>query len=775
MAPDQRNTVALEQELEDMRRELQAANDRCAHLEETLREKEDLLTFVIKYNPNAIAVLDNNLHFMLASDRFREDYGVTDQKIIGRHHYDVFPEIPQVWRDIHARCLAGAHEFSEDDSFVREDGSVTYNRWDCRPWYNAQGEIGGLTLFTEVTTERKQAEQQLRLAQAALDQSADGMHWMQRDGLHIYVNNTVCRNLGYTRDELLQMRVADIDPNFPPEAWEPTWNKVKESGSLTFETVHSRKDGSGIPVEVTATYLNFDDQEYICAVSRDITERKQAEQQLRLAQAALDQSADGIEWLREDGFHIYVNDTMCNNLGYSREELLQMRVADFDPNFPVEAWAPVWQQVKEAGSLNLETVHQRKDGSTYPAEVTANYLESDGQEYIFSISRDITERKQAEERLRIFKALADNAPDAIGVADLDGTIFYANPAYNAIYGGDVVGMGVADTLTQETLETVVPEIFQSLEEHGLWRGVVVNQRKDGSTFPVEESAFNIYNQDGQPIATSAIMRDITEQRRAEAEMQRLVAVVENNNDFIGMVTLTGEPVYLNPAGLQMVGLTPDELWHTSMLDFVVPDERDWFVREVLPIIQQKNYWHGEIHFRHFKTDASIPIDYNAFLVRDKQSQEPLGIACVARDITEQKRAEAERIALQEQVIEAQRAAIRELSTPLMPLADGVVAMPLVGTIDSGRAQQIMETLLEGVSEHQARVAILDITGVQVVDTQIANALVQAAQAVRLLGANVVLTGIRPDVAQTLVHLGVDLGHLVTRGSLQSGIAYALEA
>jgi rsbT co-antagonist protein RsbR len=207
----------------------------------------------------------------------------------------------------------------------------------------------------------------------------------------------------------------------------------------------------------------------------------------------------------------------------------------------------------------------------------------------------------------------------------------------------------------------------------------------------------------------------------------------------------------------------------------VPDERDWFVHEVLPVIQQENYWHGELHFRHFKTDAPIPIDYNAFLVRDKQSKEPLGIACVARDITEQKRAEAERIALQEQVIEAQRAAIRELSTPLMPLSDGVVAMPLVGTIDSGRAQQIMETLLEGVAEHQARIAILDITGVQVVDTQIANALVQAAQAVRLIGANVILTGIRPDVAQTLVHLGVDLSHLVTRGSLQSGIAYALNA
>jgi rsbT co-antagonist protein RsbR len=656
MAPDQRTTVDLEQELAAVRQELEAANDRCARLEETLREKEDLLTFVIKYNPNAIAVFDHNLHYMLVSDRYRQDYGLGDTPVIGRHHYDVFPEMPQVWRDVHTRCMAGATEFSEDDSFVREDGSITYNRWDCRPWYDAQGEIGGLTIFTEVTTDRKQAEQQLRMAQTALDQLTDGVQWIRRDGLITYSNDTMCHMLGYSREEILQMRVADFDPNFPPEAWEPTWNRVKE-----------------------------------------------------------------------------------------------------------------------VGVLNFETLHRHKEGSIYPADVTVNYLDFNGQEYLFAIVRDITERKQAEERLQTFKALADNAPDAIGVATLDGTIFYANPAYQAMQDNDnLVGMNVAETLAPESLETIVPHIFQGLEEHGIWRGVVMAQRRDGSTFPVQESAFNIYNQDGQVIATSAIMRDITEQRRAEAVQQRLVAVVENNNDFIGMVTLQGEPVYLNPAGLRMVGLSPDELVQTTMLEYVAPDERDWFAREVLPVIMQEGFWHGELHFRNFQTDALIPSDYNAFLVRNPQTGEQLGIACVARDISDQKRAEAERTALQEQVIEAQRAAIRELSTPLMPLADGVVAIPLVGTIDSGRAQQIMETLLDGVSQHQARVAILDITGVQVVDTQIANTLVQAAQAVRLLGASVVITGIRPDVAQTLVHLGVDLGHIVTRGSLQGGIAYALD-
>ena len=129
--------------------------------------------------------------------------------------------------------------------------------------------------------------------------------------------------------------------------------------------------------------------------------------------------------------------------------------------------------------------------------------------------------------------------------------------------------------------------------------------------------------------------------------------------------------------------------------------------------------------------------------------------------------------MQQELIAAQQSALRELSTPLIPILDGVVAMPLIGAIDSARAQQIMETLLEGIGEKRASIAILDITGVRVVDTQVANALIRTAQAAQLLGARVILTGITPEVAQTLVQLGVDLSSVTTRSTLQSGIAYAL--
>jgi rsbT co-antagonist protein RsbR len=117
--------------------------------------------------------------------------------------------------------------------------------------------------------------------------------------------------------------------------------------------------------------------------------------------------------------------------------------------------------------------------------------------------------------------------------------------------------------------------------------------------------------------------------------------------------------------------------------------------------------------------------------------------------------------------------IREISTPVMPVHDEVLVLPLVGTIDSARSARIMETLLTGIQENSAEVVIIDITGVPIVDTAVANHLIQATRAATLLGAHCVLVGVSAEVAQTLVQLGVNLSTLVTRSNLQAGITYAL--
>lgn len=127
----------------------------------------------------------------------------------------------------------------------------------------------------------------------------------------------------------------------------------------------------------------------------------------------------------------------------------------------------------------------------------------------------------------------------------------------------------------------------------------------------------------------------------------------------------------------------------------------------------------------------------------------------------------------EETVRRQTLEILELSTPVVQVWDGIVAAPLIGSLDSARTQQFMERLLNRIVETNSPVALVDITGVPTIDTQTAQHLIETISAVRLLGAQVVLTGVRPSIAQTLVHLGIDLSDITTRSSLAGGLRVAL--
>jgi rsbT co-antagonist protein RsbR len=152
-----------------------------------------------------------------------------------------------------------------------------------------------------------------------------------------------------------------------------------------------------------------------------------------------------------------------------------------------------------------------------------------------------------------------------------------------------------------------------------------------------------------------------------------------------------------------------------------------------------------------------------------------GFGKLTRDLTDRKRTEevlAQNAASEALARRAQE--ILEIATPVVQVWEGVILAPLIGSLDSQRTQQLMEKLLESIVDTRSSVALIDITGVPSIDTQTARHLVESVSAVRLLGADVILTGVRPAIAQTLVHLGVDLSGITTRSSLSAGLRVALE-
>jgi rsbT co-antagonist protein RsbR len=221
----------------------------------------------------------------------------------------------------------------------------------------------------------------------------------------------------------------------------------------------------------------------------------------------------------------------------------------------------------------------------------------------------------------------------------------------------------------------------------------------------------------------------------------------------------------------MHGYSPEEILDKHLGMFHTEEQLQQQVTPFTQRVMEAGICEGEVgHVR--KDGVTFPTMMTTTLLRDEKGN-PTGFVGTARDITVQKEAEAERQRLQQEAIEAQQQALRELSTPIIPIMDEILVMPLVGDIDTRRAQDIMRALLAGIRAHGARVIILDITGVPVVDSGVANHLNKTIRAARLKGAQTIITGISEDVAEAIVELGIDWGELDTLSDLQTGLVAAL--
>jgi PAS domain S-box-containing protein len=217
---------------------------------------------------------------------------------------------------------------------------------------------------------------------------------------------------------------------------------------------------------------------------------------------------------------------------------------------------------------------------------------------------------------------------------------------------------------------------------------------------------------------------------------------------------------------QLLGKTDHDLFPREVAEQAIREDREVFARGVIledpeDIVVIPGQGERIFHTR------KVPL-------HDKEGM-PIALLGLAEDVTERKR--AEEASRQELVLrETQKALlelIRQLSTPVLPIHDGILVVPLVGQMDSARSAQLTEGLLSGIERHRAQTVLIDVTGVSVIDAAVADDLLRTTRAASLLGATCVLVGVAPDVARALVELGVDLAGLITKRDLQAGIGYAL--
>src|SRR5579859_2729170 len=290
-------------------------------------------------------------------------------------------------------------------------------------------------------------------------------------------------------------------------------------------------------------------------------------------------------------------------------------------------------------------------------------------------------------------------------------------------------------------------------------------RKDGSRFWAAVSLTPIRDPDGPVTGFVKVVRDLTERRDEQVAALAIEQMLDAITDYeVIRLDLDGNVRSWSPGAQRLKQYTADEVLgrHVSMF-YAEEDIRSGQAQKELATAERAGRCETE-GWRVRKDGSRFWASVIITPIRD-QAGEVTGFVKVARDLTERRE--------QEQLVQRQRDEILELSTPVIEVWQKVLVLPVIGTLDSLRAARLTEGLLERIARDQAEVVILDISGVPAIDTDVAQHLLKTVEAARLMGTVSILSGVRPETAQAIVHLGIELGGLRSRNSLRDALQVAL--
>ncbi|MDJ1173076.1 PAS domain S-box protein [Roseofilum capinflatum] len=360
-----------------------------------LRAQEELLKLTIRHSPGAIALFDRQMRYIYVSEQWLKLYNIPEAHIIGKSHYEVFPDIPQRWKDIHQQCLAGQIKECAEDPFYRADGSLDWVNWQIHPWYTPTQAIGGIIMFTQVLTGYKKTTEQLRQVEARwqtlVNSTSDGIMIVNPQGKILFANPAAAKIIHKPLSELI---------------YYPFGLPMVVDHTAEIEITHG---GEVLGVsEISLAPVQWDGMEALVVSLRDISERRQAqlslwEREERL-QAIFDQAAVGIALSVPSGQLVQVNQRFCELLGYTEDELLSMTFRQVTHQEDLEIEESYLQELLNGlrQSYSLEKRYLRKDGQVqwvYLAVSVVRDLMGEPTQLIGVVS-NINERKQMEVALQ---------------------------------------------------------------------------------------------------------------------------------------------------------------------------------------------------------------------------------------------------------------------------------------------------------------------------------------------------------------------------------------
>jgi PAS domain S-box-containing protein len=521
--------------------------------EADLAERKAQLAVFVEHAPAAIAMFDREMRYLAVSRRFILDFRLPqDAQLIGRSHYEVFPDIPQRWRDVHARVLAGEELSQAEDQFARQDGCTHWVRWSMAPWRRADASVGGALLFSELRTEQVEARRALIDSEArfraTFENAAVGVAMVGPDGSILRANNSLAWMLGYSVEELKTRTFQEVTHPDDLATNLTLLNKVLvgEAESYCIEERYVRKDGGIVWASLTVGCVRKADGgiRYFVSVIQDITDRKRAEARLAERNAQLDLAGN----IARIGSFTYDHPTKKLQLSPGCAAIYGL------PEGTREISREDWRaRVHPDDLLRLDTVTRRattngerecilefrifRHGQVrwIESRILISYNEAGKPVRTIGAEIDVTERKQAElalaERNMQF-ALAGKAALVGSYAyDVDTDTMQIDEGYAALHRLPGTSTTRSEWKTRahpediDRLETVRSKAFlERRSEYGIEYRIV---RSGGEVRWIESRSFMSYSSDGCPQRVVGVNIDITERKRVEEQLRRLVAELDH--------------------------------------------------------------------------------------------------------------------------------------------------------------------------------------------------------------------------------------------------------
>ncbi len=375
----------------------------------------------------------------------------------------------------------------------------------------------------------EQTRQQL-LYRSLMEQVSDAIIVFRAEsGVIVDCNEQACSDMDYTRDELLRMTIFDFTTRLKyGPLWQAELEIISREEHRIIETKHRRRDGTIFPVEINARLIQKNNERYIVAVARNLTERKRAETQLHLQDTALNTSANAVVITDKNAVIQWANPAFSKMTGYSPEEAIGMLPKDLVKSGvqPREFYDELWNTILNGEVWHGELVNKRKDGTVYAEEMTITpvYAENSAITHFIAVKQDISERKKNEEQLREAAAVMQNTHEGVVITDTTPHIIAVNDAYTTITGysrEEAIGKDPSILNSGRQDDSFYEFMWKTLLKDGFWQGELWNRRKNGEIYPQWLSISAVLNDKQQPVRYIGVFSDISKLKESQSQLEFL--------------------------------------------------------------------------------------------------------------------------------------------------------------------------------------------------------------------------------------------------------------